>query len=291
MTWTDWSASTCATRAAHDVDPGAGVVSTMAHHVMVVGGFRDKIRATVLTLVRSNPRAIVFTRTRQGATDLRDTLSAEGVQAVDLHGNLSQQLRERNLARFSDGRAQAVVATDVAARGIHVDNVGIVIHFDPPNDPKAYLHRSGRTARAGESGAVVTVVTPRQLGSVVAMQRQSGVTARHHDLRTAPEELSAEVLATSGTEAPTERAASRKPAYQSRSPRQRPNGKGTGARRHERRSPQSSERGRGGSRATSSSAPQRPERTPRHKPEGTKAAPRRTGKKARWTQSDRDRRG
>ena len=103
--------------------------------------------------------------------ELAEALGEAGIDAVDLHGNLTQKVRERNLHRFSTGKAKAVVATDVAARGIHVDNVGMVIHFDPPADAKAYLHRSGRTARAGESGAVVTITTPRQVDEVVRMQQ------------------------------------------------------------------------------------------------------------------------
>ena len=185
----------------HEIDSSAANVTTMEHHVLVVGGFRDKVDA-VVALVEANPRSIVFTRTREGATELRDTLAQAGLQAVDLHGNLSQRVRERNLERFASGRAQAVVATDVAARGIHVDGVEMVVHFDAPTDPKAYLHRSGRTARAGESGAVVTIVTPRQVGTVVQLQTAAGVTARHHDVRTAPRPMTAAALAASGTTAP-----------------------------------------------------------------------------------------
>src|SRR3954453_6222362 len=123
----------------HELDANKGSVTTMEHHVMVVGGYRDKIAAAT-KLVEANPRSIVFTRTREGATDLAESMTASGVEAVDLHGNLSQRVRERNLHKFSSGRAQVVVATDVAARGIHVDNVGLVIHYDAPADAKAYLH-------------------------------------------------------------------------------------------------------------------------------------------------------
>src|ERR687889_2654252 len=160
----------------HEVDPNAGAVTTMEHHVLVVGGFGDKVTA-VTRLVEANPRSIVFTRTREGATDLRAALAAAGVPAVDLHGNLTQRVRERNLERFADGRAEVVVATDVAARGIHVSGVELVVHFDPPADPKAYLHRSGRTARAGASGAVVTIVTPRQVSTAAPHPRGAGGTA------------------------------------------------------------------------------------------------------------------
>ena len=193
----------------HEVDPSETQISTMEHHVLVVGGFGDKI-AAVTKLVQANPRSIVFTRTREGATDLRDALGAAGITAVDLHGNLTQRVRERNLERFTDGRAQVVVATDVAARGIHVDGVELVVHFDPPADPKAYLHRSGRTARAGASGAVVTMVTPRQVSTVAQLQKVAGVTARHHDLRDLGDDLTAwtaGALAVSGTTTPRPRSA------------------------------------------------------------------------------------
>jgi superfamily II DNA/RNA helicase len=191
----------------HELDANEGSVTTMEHHVMVVGGFRDKVAAAT-KLVEANPRSIVFTRTREGATELAESMTAAGIEAVDLHGNLSQRVREKNLHRFSSGRAQVVVATDVAARGIHVDKIGLVIHYDAPNDAKAYLHRSGRTARAGESGAVITITTPRQVDEVVRLQSRAGVKSRHHDLRTAPQPMTAEALSTSGAAAPAVRRAS-----------------------------------------------------------------------------------
>jgi len=185
----------------HQLDPNAGAVSTMTHHTMVVGGFRDKVDAAV-RLVEANGSTILFTRTRDGAVELAEALTAAGVEAVDLHGNLSQRVRERNLHKFSSGKVRAVVATDVAARGIHVDNVDLVIHFDAANDPKAYLHRSGRTARAGKDGCVVTISTPKFVDQVVRLQRGAGVEVLHHDLRTAPRLLTAEALAETGTKTP-----------------------------------------------------------------------------------------
>jgi superfamily II DNA/RNA helicase len=173
----------------------------MTHHTMVVGGFRDKVDAAV-RLVEANGSTILFTRTRDGAVELAEALTAAGVEAVDLHGNLSQRVRERNLHKFSSGKVRAVVATDVAARGIHVDNVDLVIHFDAANDPKAYLHRSGRTARAGKDGCVVTISTPKFVDQVVRLQRGAGVEVLHHDLRTAPRLLTAEALAETGTKTP-----------------------------------------------------------------------------------------
>jgi len=177
----------------HKVDAAAGSVVTMDHHVMVVGGFNDKLEA-VNALVEANPRTIVFVKTREGATELRDSFEEQGINAVDLHGNLSQRVRERNLHKFSKGDAQVVVATDVAARGIHIDGVGLVIHFDPPTDPKAYLHRSGRTARAGEAGAVVTLVLRKRLEEVRRLQKQAGVEAKHHDIRTVLRPMTTEAL-------------------------------------------------------------------------------------------------
>ncbi|MCP5028612.1 MAG: DEAD/DEAH box helicase [Actinomycetia bacterium] len=123
--------------------------------------------------------AIVFSRTKHGADRLTRQLKKAGVDAVPIHGNRSQGQRERALAEFTDGRAQALVATDVAARGIHVDNVGLVIHFDPPATDKDYVHRSGRTGRAGADGLVVSLVTPDKAGAVKLLQRDLQM---HHGL-------------------------------------------------------------------------------------------------------------
>ena len=185
----------------HQLDPNAGAVTTMTHHTMVVGGFRAKIEATQ-QLIAANGQSIVFTRTRDGAVELAEALSSAGVQAVDLHGNLSQRVRERNLQRFTRGQAQAVVATDVAARGIHVDDVSLVIHFDAATDAKAYLHRSGRTARAGAEGCVITLTTPKMVDQVVRQQRDAKVEVLHHDLRSAPTPMTAEALAEAGSPTP-----------------------------------------------------------------------------------------
>lgn len=185
----------------HELDASQGSVTTMTHHVLVVSGFRDKVAAAT-SLVEANPRSIVFTKTRESATELAEKMTAAGIEAVDLHGNLSQRVRERNLHKFTTGKAQVVVATDVAARGIHVDRIGLVVHYDTPNDAKAYLHRSGRTARAGASGAVITITTPRQVDEVVRLQSRAGVDSRHHDIRTVPQPMTAEALAASGSAAP-----------------------------------------------------------------------------------------
>jgi superfamily II DNA/RNA helicase len=179
--------------ARHEVDPDAGAVTTMDHHVLVVG-HQTKLEVTT-ELVRANPRSIVFTRTKDGATRLAGELEGAGVPAVDLHGDLSQRVRERNLRRFRSGAAQVVVATDVAARGIHVEGVGMVVHFDPPGEPKAYLHRSGRTARAGASGAVVTMATQSQARTLTGLHRRAGVDAKHIDARGITGRLTAATLA------------------------------------------------------------------------------------------------
>ncbi len=167
--------------ARHEIDPDAGSITTMDHHVLVVGP-HNKLDVTT-DLIRANPRSIVFTRTKGGATRLAEDLESAGVPAVDLHGDLSQRVRERNLDRFRSGRAKVVVATDVAARGIHVDGVGLVVHFDPAGDAKSYLHRSGRTARAGASGAVVTVATGGQARHLGDLFGKAGVEVKNVDAR------------------------------------------------------------------------------------------------------------
>jgi superfamily II DNA/RNA helicase len=118
----------------------------------------------------------MFTRTKHQAKKLAKQLTAAGIPAVDLHGNLSQPARERNLAAFSSGEVRVLCATDIAARGIHVDDIELVVHVDPPAEHKAYLHRSGRTARAGNEGVVVTVMLPEQAGDVKTLTRQAKIT-------------------------------------------------------------------------------------------------------------------
>ncbi len=194
----------------HELDPNAGAVTTMTHHTLTVGGFRDKIGA-LSGLVQANGRTIVFTRTRESATQVAEALTDGGITAVDLQGSLSQRVRERNLERFSTGQAQVVVATDVAARGIHVDDVGLVVHFDAAGDAKSYLHRSGRTARAGREGCVVTLTTPRLVAGVVRTQQNAGVEVLHHDLRTAPRPMTAAALAEAGHPGPVQTQDTKRP--------------------------------------------------------------------------------
>jgi superfamily II DNA/RNA helicase len=157
----------------HSVDSAVSPVAAMTHHVLRV---RHDDRLPVLIDLAAAPgRTLVFTRTKRGAKKLTSQLVASGVSAVELHGNLAQNVRTRNLAAFSTGDARTLVATDIAARGIHVDDIALVIHADPPAEHKAYLHRSGRTARAGASGTVVTLMTEDQVADVRDLTRQAGI--------------------------------------------------------------------------------------------------------------------
>ncbi|WP_158888514.1 DEAD/DEAH box helicase [Amycolatopsis anabasis] len=157
----------------HSVDSARSPVSAMTHHVLHV---RADQRISVLVELAAAPgRAVVFARTKHRAKALTRQLVASGVPAVELHGNLGQTARTRNLGAFSDGTANTLVATDIAARGIHVDDVALVIHADPPVEHKAYLHRSGRTARAGASGTVVTLMTDDQVADVRDLTRKAGI--------------------------------------------------------------------------------------------------------------------
>jgi superfamily II DNA/RNA helicase len=130
-------------------------------------------------------------RTKHQAKKLAKQLTEAGVPSVDLHGNLSQPARDRNLAAFSTGEARVLVATDIAARGVHVDEVELVVHVDPPMEHKAYLHRSGRTARAGNAGDVVTVVLPEQRRDTQALMRKAGINVRPQDVVAHSEPVSA----------------------------------------------------------------------------------------------------
>ena len=158
----------------HSVDPEVSSVNTMTHHVLAVSS-ADKA-AVVSALASGLDRSLLFMRTKHGAKKLAKQLCAAGIPAVELHGNLSQSARERNLADFSSGQVRVLVATDIAARGIHVDDIALVIHVDPPAEHKAFLHRSGRTARAGAEGVVATVMTPDQAGDVRSLARAAGIT-------------------------------------------------------------------------------------------------------------------
>ena len=158
----------------HSVDDENSPVEAMTHHLFEVAD-ADAKKDLVKALASGTGRRILFMRTKHHAKRLAKQLSSQGIPAVDLQGNLSQGARERNLARFSSGDALVLVATDVAARGVHVDAVELVVHVDPPTEHKAYLHRSGRTARAGSSGDVVTVTMPAERRDVAQMMRAAAI--------------------------------------------------------------------------------------------------------------------
>ena len=158
----------------HAVDESQAAVTTMEHHVLVVNDQTVK-KQLIVELASGAGRRVLFLRTKHHARKLAKTLTDAGIPAVDLHGNLSQNARDRNLAEFSSGDVRVLVATDVAARGVHVDDVELVIHVDPPTEHKAYLHRSGRTARAGSDGTVVTLTLPEQQSDVKKLMKAAGV--------------------------------------------------------------------------------------------------------------------
>jgi superfamily II DNA/RNA helicase len=157
----------------HTVAPTATATATMDHHLLTVPP-EDKFGVVASIAARSG-RTIMFARTQHAVDRLVGQLAAVGVRAAGLHGGKTQRVRTRTLAEFREGRTDVLVATDVAARGIHVDGITLVVHIDPPADPKDYLHRAGRTARAGESGRVATLVLPTQRRSTLAMMDKAGV--------------------------------------------------------------------------------------------------------------------
>jgi superfamily II DNA/RNA helicase len=155
------------------VDPVETVESKMTHHVLQVAP--DDRVAVLRDLAAAPGRLLAFTRTKHGAKKLTQMLIKAGVPSVELHGNLSQNARTRSLEAFREGTVSALIATDVAARGIHVDDIALVVHFDPPVDHKAYLHRSGRTARAGAEGTVITFMTSSQKSEVAMLAKRAGI--------------------------------------------------------------------------------------------------------------------
>jgi superfamily II DNA/RNA helicase len=157
----------------HAVGPALGGVTRTDHRFVDVTAL-DKV-AVAAELAANSGRVLLFVRTKHGAARLARQLRRAGVAAGALHGDMAQHARERALAAFASGRTPVLVATDVAARGIHVEGVDLVVQFDPPAEAKAYLHRSGRTARAGAAGSVVTLVLPEQAADVARLRRQAGV--------------------------------------------------------------------------------------------------------------------
>ncbi|WP_405942019.1 DEAD/DEAH box helicase [Streptomyces sp. NBC_00207] len=172
----------------HSVDPSAGAVTTMEHHVLHVHG-TDK-HATTTEIAAREGRVIMFLDTKHAVDQLTSHLLNSGVRAAALHGGKSQPQRTRTLAQFKTGHVTVLVATNVAARGIHVDNLDLVVNVDPPTDPKDYLHRGGRTARAGESGSVVTLVTPNQRREMTRLMAAAGIVPQTTQVRSGEEALS-----------------------------------------------------------------------------------------------------
>jgi superfamily II DNA/RNA helicase len=160
----------------HEIDAVAATVDTMAHHALLIPP-RDKF-AILASIANRRGRTIMFAKTQAGVDQLVEQLAGVGVRAGGLHGGKTQRVRTRTLAEFREGRVDTLVATNVAARGLHVDGISLVVHIDPPADHKDYLHRAGRTARAGESGTVVTLVLPRQQHSTFTMLKRAGVSPR-----------------------------------------------------------------------------------------------------------------
>ncbi len=157
----------------HEIDADTPAVDTMEHRFLKVHQM-DKVKVAA-ELARHHRRTLMFVRTRFACDRLARDLGDLGVSVRAIHGDLQQKLRERALEEFMEGTIAALVATNVAARGLHIDDVDLVIHYDPPEDPKTYVHRSGRTARAGESGLVVTLVEWDQVNEVLGIQRRAGL--------------------------------------------------------------------------------------------------------------------
>ncbi|MCF3103227.1 DEAD/DEAH box helicase [Streptomyces roseoverticillatus] len=172
----------------HSVDPSAGAVTTMDHHVLVVHG-PDRYAVTTEIAARDG-RVLLFLDTKHAVDLLTRHLRASGVHAAALHSGKSQPQRTRTLAQFKNGQITVLVATNVAARGLHVDDLDLVVNVDPPTDPKDYLHRAGRTARAGESGSVVTLVLPGQRRETSRLMAEAGIEPTITKVRSGEAELS-----------------------------------------------------------------------------------------------------
>ncbi|OJX67038.1 MAG: DEAD/DEAH box helicase [Micrococcales bacterium 73-13] len=230
----------------HEVDEIDAPPVAMTHHAFVVDAAAK--RELVHALASGVGRRILFLRTKHTAKRLARELTAAGIPAVDLHGNLSQGQRDRNLAAFADGAVRVLVATDVAARGVHVDDVELVVHVDPPTEHKAYLHRSGRTARAGAAGDVVTLVTPEQERDVAGMMRRAGIRVQSQRVTAAAapvRELVGEVAPRVAPPAPAQ------PAPRRSAPRDAPRGSAQGAGAASPRGGRRSRRGGSGGRSRS----------------------------------------
>ncbi len=172
----------------HSVDSEQSPVEAMTHHVFLVRDATQKADI-VRSLASGTGRRLLFTRTKHQARKLARQLTGSGIPAVEMHGNLSQGARERGLSAFASGEVRVMVATDIAARGIHVDEIELVVHVDPPAEHKAYLHRSGRTARAGHSGDVVTLVLPEQRQDFRALARNAKIHTEPVNVHVGDEQL------------------------------------------------------------------------------------------------------
>lgn len=172
----------------HSVDSEQSPVQAMTHHVFLVRDAAQKADI-VRTLASGESRRLLFTRTKHQARKLARQLTGSGIPAVEMHGNLSQRARERGLSAFSSGEVRVMVATDIAARGIHVDDIDLVVHVDPPAEHKAYLHRSGRTARAGNDGDVVTLVLPEQRQDFRSLARNAKIHTEPVSVRPGDDQL------------------------------------------------------------------------------------------------------
>ncbi|HEU4911749.1 MAG TPA: DEAD/DEAH box helicase [Actinomycetes bacterium] len=204
---------------ARAVDPAESHVTTMEHRALVV---RHEHKVDVLAEIASRPaRTLLFVRTKHGADRLVKQLGRLGVDATAIHGNRTQGQRQRALDAFSRGQSRVLVATDVAARGIHITDVDLVVHADPPNDHKDYLHRSGRTARAGAAGVVVSLLAPEQVKGSRHLFQRAGVEVAH--VEASPGAAPVRELAESGEPVVVAPAPSR-PAYEAPSRRPRPGG-------------------------------------------------------------------
>ncbi|MGW8456254.1 DEAD/DEAH box helicase [Streptomyces niveus] len=172
----------------HSVDPSQGAVTTMEHHVLYVMDDTDK-KAVTMRIAAREGRVLLFLDTKRAVDRLVKRLLASGVRASGLHGGRSQPQRNRTLDQFKTGLVTVLVATNVAARGIHVDDLDLVVNVDPPVDHKDYLHRGGRTARAGESGSVVTLVLPEQKRDMTRLMSDAGIAPRTASVKSTDEEL------------------------------------------------------------------------------------------------------
>lgn len=204
----------------HSVDPAESAVVDMEHHVFFVPDATAKADV-IQALASGDARRLLFTRTKHQAKKLARQLTSAGIPAVELHGNLSQNARERGLEAFHSGEIRVMVATDIAARGIHVDDVDLVVHVDPPAEHKAYLHRSGRTARAGNGGDVVTLVLPEQRADFRTMARAARIDAAPASVRAGDARVTALV---GDVAAPVDPA--RAPLAAARKPVAQPTGRG-----------------------------------------------------------------